>query len=132
MNLVMLGKQMKDLDTFGQRDNMGEVIDFQQYKEGKVIEQIEFITPKNESYCPHCQAPTLVQRTSGGSEIHTFDPNNMEAYEKVKTLLVRIVTYFKTTDQGVEDADLVEAFGEGMADFLKEMENENVKLETSS
>lgn len=103
------------------RIKMGEVVDFQTFKDRKIVDAIEFIPSPNEGWCPFCSAPTLVTRTSGGTEIHTFDPNNMQAYEKLKTLLLTIISYFKDTDQSVSDDDLIEAFGEGMKEFLKEL-----------
>lgn len=104
---------------------MSNVIDFQAYKEKKLVEQVEFVPPKYEAYCPNCKAPTIRTRTASGAEIHVFDPNNMKAYEKLKLLLENVVMYFKTTDEGVTDDDLIEAFGEGMAEFLKEIYTEN-------
>lgn len=103
---------------------MDNVVDFQAFKERKIVDAIEFIPPRHEGWCPFCQAPTLIKRTSAGTEVHTFDPTNMEAYDKAKQLLVKIVDYFRSTDEGVSDGDLIEAFGEGMRDFLKELEQE--------
>ena len=103
---------------------MDNVIDFQAFKERKLVDAVEFVPPRYESWCPFCQAPTTIKKTSYGTDIHTFDPTNMEAYDKIKKLLTVIVDYFHNTDDGVTNDDLVEAFGEGMRDFLKEMEQE--------
>jgi hypothetical protein len=103
---------------------MGQLIDFQEYKERKAVEAIEFVPPRHEGYCPFCQAPTLIKRTAGGTQVHTFDPENMEAYRKLKKLMITIVEYFKNQEDGVQDDDLVAAFGEGMEEFLKELEQE--------
>lgn len=107
---------------------MGKVIDFQDYKnrkEAAVVEAVFSPPPiRHEGYCPFCQAPTLIKLTMAGTPIHTFDPNNMEAYEKLRELMTRVTDYFRERDAGVTDEDLIEAFGEGMAEFLKELEQE--------
>lgn len=102
---------------------MGEVINFQQFKEKKQIDQIEFVSPKYERYCPSCNAPTIMTR-EGAREVHKFDPNNMEAYLQMRKVLVKIVDFFKNSDDGVTDDALTEAFGEGMQDFLEELAEE--------
>ncbi len=103
---------------------MGSLIDFQKYKNKKEEGEVEtvFSPPKQEGYCPFCQAPTLIKLTMSGTPLHTFDPNNMESYEKVRNLLSTVVNYFRQQDVG--DEALVEAFGEGMAEFLKELEQD--------
>lgn len=105
---------------------MGQVIDFQQFKERKEskAEEPEFVPPKHEGYCPFCQAPTLIKLTGAGTPIHTFDPNNMEAYEKLRGLMVVVADYFRNQDENVDDDALIEAFGEGMREFLKELNQE--------
>jgi hypothetical protein len=97
---------------------MAEVIDFQEYKERKNLHKTDFEPTRHESYCPRCWAPTTIKKTAGGSDSHTFDPT--EAYEKLHTLLTRVVTYFCAQDD-VSDEALIEAFGDGMAQFLKDM-----------
>jgi hypothetical protein len=103
---------------------MGRLIDFQEYKERKTVEAIEFVPPRHEGYCPFCQAPTLIKRTAGGTQVHTFDPENMEAYKKIKEVLVAVVDYFRNTDEECDDDMLSDAFGEGMKEFLKELGQE--------
>jgi hypothetical protein len=106
---------------------MGQLIDFQQFKERR--EAGESTPPRTEGYCPFCQAPTLIQRTSGDTEIHTYDTEVMEAYSKLKNLMATVVDYFKRQEDGVQDDDLIAAFGEGMEEFLKELEQEQQVIE---
>jgi hypothetical protein len=99
---------------------MGELVDFVKFKENKEIKQIEFVPQKYERYCPHCNAPTIMMK-QGAGEVHQFDPTNMEAYKKLKDLLILIVQYFKDSPDEVTDDDLIDVFGEGMKDFLQEL-----------
>ena len=107
---------------------MGNLIDFQKYKDRKEAADIEAVfSPlpiRHEGYCPFCQAPTLIKLTMAGTPVHTFDPNNMEAYEKLRQLMTSVVDYFRQQNAGVTDDALIEAFGEGMENFLKELEQE--------
>jgi hypothetical protein len=101
---------------------MGIIIDFNKFKEGKIVNSIGF--QKQKAVCPFCQAPTTIELTSTGTPIHTFNGEDMEAYKKLRELVITIVDYFKASKEGLCDDDLVEAFGEGMADFLKEQEGQ--------
>jgi hypothetical protein len=107
---------------------MGKLIDFQEYKNRKETADVEavFSPPpiRHEGYCPFCQAPTLIKLTMAGTPIHTFDPNNMEQYQKLRELMIIVVDYFRQQDADVTDDALIEAFGEGMAEFLRELEQE--------
>jgi wobble nucleotide-excising tRNase len=106
---------------------MGDLVNFQEFKkkreEAEVIRGIQFEKPERRSACPFCQAPTLVEETGTGTEIHTYCGVDMDAYQKLRTLLDNIVNYFKTSEDGVADDDLIAAFGEGMEEFLKEQEH---------
>lgn len=106
---------------------MDNVVDFVAFKKKKeetgIINGIEFVRCKpQESFCTFCQAPTTVEHTSKGTAIHTYTGVDMEEFRKIKDMLTGLIKLLRS--QG-EDADklLIEAFGQGMEDFMKEMDN---------
>ena len=94
---------------------MGDIIDFIRFKS----ERKE--PTESSGRCPHCYAPTSIQRTSAGTEIHTYKGTDMEDYYKVKNFLLEILNRL-LEDNTIED--LEECFGDGLKDFLKELNNE--------
>jgi hypothetical protein len=106
---------------------MGEVINFQKWKDKKedreIVESIGFTAPVEESNCPFCDAPTTVERTGTRSAIHTYSGEDVQVYYKLKALLARVVSYFIDKNDGVTEDDMVAAFGEGMRDFMKELQD---------
>ena len=102
---------------------MGEVIDFQKYKDDRTVKDVGFESLKSSETCPFCTAPTTVERTGTGTPIHTFNGVDMETYYKLKALLASIVERLKSGDDAVKNEDIVKAFGEGMRQFLEELEN---------
>jgi hypothetical protein len=102
---------------------MDNVVDFQKYKDERVIRGIGFDSLKNDSpKCPFCMAPTTIERTGTGTPIHTFNGPDMETHYKMKALLAKLVEMFKESDEGITDADLVATFGDEMADFLVDLQ----------
>ena len=102
---------------------MGEVIDFQKFKESRIVKDVGFTLLDKETACPFCTAPTSVEKIMNGTSIHTYNGVDMEKYYRLKELLSSIVERLKSGADAVEDEDIVKAFGEGMREFLKELED---------
>lgn len=99
-----------------------EIIDFQKYKDNRVIKDIGFDSLKDDKpTCPFCMAPTTIEKTGTGTPIHTFNGPDMRQYYKLKALLAKVVDLFKQSVDEISDEDLVATFGVDMEEFLVEL-----------